>query len=89
MVRSGRVLTRGVRLGLVRFEFSLRRIAMLTVTGLVSMHGVRSVRSISFVERGCVVGLGWEFGFPLAVNTYVMARASAVSPRVFPSGCAS
>ena len=62
-------MTRGVRLGLVRFEFS-RRIAcaMLTVTGLISMHGVCSVRSISFVERGCVVGLGWEFGFPLAVN---------------------
>ena len=26
------------------------------------------VRSISFVERWCVVRLGWEFGFPLAVN---------------------
>ena len=67
MVRPGRVLARGVRLGLVRFAFS-RRIAMLTVTGLVSVHAVCSVRSISFVERGCVVRLGWEFGFPLAVN---------------------
>ena len=67
MVRPGRVLTRGVHLGLVKFEFS-HRIALLTMTGLVSMHGVCSVRSISFVERGCVVGLGWEFGFPLAVN---------------------